>query len=326
MSSNTPSSTNPKPLSLARIEQFQALEKKHRAYSYLSGVNRDLNQCEKQINETNKNRVLGVTEAGRRQCVLWMKTICDLCMLNEFIYCLSVNIFDRFLSIIKLTSTRQLQLIAASCFYLASKVAEEYETVPNIHCVIKAADNAFTKKDMVRMEIIILKRLDWELHTVTPLDFLRCYLEAKPWVTFGIEQLAKSKRETLINTAMTNILQLSLSLHYLKYPPSTLAMCSLVNAFIELFPTVSFGYSNTDSADDAGGIGLEGVAYLVYDMFGDTISGSTWDDYFTCTDEISKVLVVKNNKPNLYSDPATDTASSNDKGNITKLVPVSPGA
>ncbi|KAG8448755.1 hypothetical protein GDO86_015717 [Hymenochirus boettgeri] len=67
--------------------------------------------------------------------------------------------------------TALLQLLAASCLFLACKIEERLIPEPAELCFMM--EDAFSKKELLKMERKVLSHLKFELHYVQPLHFLR---------------------------------------------------------------------------------------------------------------------------------------------------------
>jgi hypothetical protein len=85
---------------------------------------------------------------------------------------LTINIFDRFLSVKQVDKTR-LQLVVMASLLIASKYEEVY--YPDISLYEKVAHNSFTRNELLQMERIILAALDFNITVVTPFPFITRY-------------------------------------------------------------------------------------------------------------------------------------------------------
>ena len=91
-------------------------------------------------------------------------------LLSETLY-LTVAIMDRYLSMETKTPCDQLQLLAVTSMFIASKYEETQ--APEIGAFAYITDEAFTKKDIIRMELCVLNTLKCYVSFPLPLQFLR---------------------------------------------------------------------------------------------------------------------------------------------------------
>ncbi len=68
-------------------------------------------------------------------------------------------------------SRSKLQLVGVTAMLIASKYEEMY--APEIADFVYITDNAYSKADIIKMECIMLKALDFNLGKPLPLHFLR---------------------------------------------------------------------------------------------------------------------------------------------------------
>jgi len=114
----------------------------------------------------------GKIVTGRMRSILvdWLCQVASRFMLLQETFYLTVDIIDRYLQrehVIK----AKLQLVGISAMYLACKYEEMYS--PPITDFAYIADHAFTTAEIRKMEIHILKTLDFNLGRPLPLHFLR---------------------------------------------------------------------------------------------------------------------------------------------------------
>jgi cyclin B len=99
-------------------------------------------------------------------------------LLQETLY-LTIAIIDRFLQVGAVStspkdyevSRSKLQLVGVTSMLIASKYEEMY--APEIADFVYITDNAYTKADIRRMEVTILRQLNFQLGRPLPLHFLR---------------------------------------------------------------------------------------------------------------------------------------------------------
>jgi len=92
-------------------------------------------------------------------------------LLQETLY-ITVSIIDRFLEEACI-SRNELQLVGVTAMLIASKYEEMYS--PEVNDFVYISDKAYKKDEILKMEMIILKTLDFRLGKPIPLHFLRRY-------------------------------------------------------------------------------------------------------------------------------------------------------
>ncbi|XP_014855468.1 PREDICTED: cyclin-I-like [Poecilia mexicana] len=112
-----------------------------------------------------------VSPAQRDEAVRWLTELHGRLQLYPETLVLAVSILDRFLAPIKVRP-KYLRCIAVACFFLAAKTCEEDECVPSLKELAASSNCGCSPSEILRMERLILDKLDWDLHTATALDFL----------------------------------------------------------------------------------------------------------------------------------------------------------
>ena len=138
-------------------------------------------------------------------------------LLQETLY-LTVAIIDRFLQACRTIDRKRLQLVGVTAMFIASKYEEIYS--PDINDFVYITDNAYSRVEILQMEMLIVKTLDYSLGRPLPLHFLRRYSKA-------------GKALAIHHTMAKYCLELTL-VHYemCHYPPSLIAAAATYLAFI----------------------------------------------------------------------------------------------
>ncbi|VEN45082.1 unnamed protein product [Callosobruchus maculatus] len=105
----------------------------------------------------------------------WVMEVCEVYRLRRVTYYLSVDYFDRFLSIRPDVPKNQLQLVGVTCLFLASKLEEVYP--PKLSEFSYVCDGACTPDEILACELLILNSLGWDLNIMTPSDWLNLYMQ-----------------------------------------------------------------------------------------------------------------------------------------------------
>ncbi|XP_077983595.1 cyclin-I-like [Glandiceps talaboti] len=116
-------------------------------------------------------------------------------------FMLSTTILDNFLTAVK-ARPKYLKCIAVSCFFLGMKMKEEDEVIPTTQELIDISDCGCTVADVLRMERIILDKLQWNINLSTPLDFLHvCHamlVSGCPHLVVGLGQMSPSRHLSIL--------------------------------------------------------------------------------------------------------------------------------
>ncbi|XP_014324838.1 cyclin-A2 [Xiphophorus maculatus] len=157
-----------------------------------------------------------ITNSMRAILVDWLVEVGEEYKLqNETLY-LAVNYIDRFLSSMSVLRGK-LQLVGTAAMLLASKFEEIYP--PEVAEFVYITDDTYTKKQVLRMEHLVLKVLSFDLAAPTISQFLTQYF-CHHAVTKQVESLAMYLGE----------LSLVDSDPFLKYLPSQMAAAAYILA------------------------------------------------------------------------------------------------
>nr|QYW07125.1 cyclin D2-2 [Dimocarpus longan] len=152
----------------------------------------------------------------RREALDWIWKAYAHHKFGPVTFCLSVNYFDRFLSVHEFPSEKAwiVQLLAVACLSLAGKL-EEPEMPQLVDLQVGEPKFVFEAKTIQRMELLVLNTLKWRLQACTPCSFIDYFL-------------TKSNDDQLPSTAsIFRAVQLILStikgIDFLEFKPSEIA-------------------------------------------------------------------------------------------------------
>lgn len=116
---------------------------------------------------------MDITSNMRSILIDWLVEVCEEYKLNVETLYLAVNYTDRFLSQMSVLRGK-LQLVGTASMYIAAK----YEEVapPDITEFVYITDDTYTKKQVLRMEHLLLKVLDFKMSSPTANWFLSHFL------------------------------------------------------------------------------------------------------------------------------------------------------
>ncbi|XP_021897529.1 cyclin-D2-1 isoform X1 [Carica papaya] len=145
--------------------------------------------------------------------------------------CLSMNYFDRFLSVFELPTGKAwtLQLLAVACLSLAAKM-EETKVPQSVDLQVGDPKFVFEAKTIQRMELLVLSTLKWRLQVLTPCSFIDYFVRKIP-----DDQLSIS-----ISKSVQIILNTIKGIDFLEFRPSEIAAAVAIFVSGEI-PAVDIG-------------------------------------------------------------------------------------
>ncbi|KAH7281923.1 hypothetical protein KP509_35G003500 [Ceratopteris richardii] len=169
-----------------------------------------------------------VDASSRRQAVSWILKMRGFFRFSAYTVSLSINYFDRFLSLHQLPTGKAwtLQLLSVTCLSLAAKM-EEIDA-PLLLDLQVGADLVFEPRTIQRMELLVLSTLGWKLSSVTPISY----------TSYFIIRLDSDIRTKQALTLRVNelIFSCALEIRFLRFLPSSIAAAATLCALQEILP------------------------------------------------------------------------------------------
>ncbi|KAF0295468.1 G1/S-specific cyclin-D1 [Amphibalanus amphitrite] len=154
----------------------------------------------------------------RKMVTSWMLEVCEEFGCEDQIFPLAVNYLDRFLCLRRICRG-QLQLLAAVCLLLASKIRQCRAL--SLAQLVYLTDYSVTEQQLKEFELALLHRLNWDLNSVTSFDFVEQLLS----------RLAlKSNARLIRRHAHTFIALCTTEVEFLETRPSLVAGASVCAA------------------------------------------------------------------------------------------------
>jgi cyclin A len=154
-----------------------------------------------------------ITSSMRSILVDWLVEVCEEYKLHTETLYLAVNYTDRFLS--KMSVLRgKLQLLGTASIYIASKYEEIFP--PDVNEFVYITDDTYKKEQVLRMEHLILKVLNFHMNAPTANCFLLHFIQFSK-CSKKIEHLARYLAELTLIEADP----------FLEFLPSQIATSSL---------------------------------------------------------------------------------------------------
>jgi len=173
-----------------------------------------------------------ISPEQRDEAVRWLTDLYSKLRLYPETLSLAISILDRFLASIK-ARPKYLRCIAISCFFLAAKTTEEDERVPLLRDLASSSSCGCTPSEILRMERIILDKLNWDLHAATPLEFLQIFhamvLSCRSGFLLGLLDVSPSQHMALL----TQRLHHCLADHRLLGAPGSMLALALLTLELE---------------------------------------------------------------------------------------------
>ncbi|XP_042355284.1 cyclin-A1 [Plectropomus leopardus] len=140
----------------------------------------------------------------------WMVEVIEEYKLRSETLHLAVNYLDRFLSLTANVKRSRLQLVGTAALMIAAKYEEIFP--PELNEFVYTTDSTYTKKQLVRMEHVLLKVLSFEMAAPTTNQFLRLFM--------SIHSVCANTENLALYVAELSLMEVD---PFLKYTPSIVA-------------------------------------------------------------------------------------------------------
>ncbi|XP_015745149.1 G1/S-specific cyclin-E1 [Python bivittatus] len=173
----------------------------------------------------------------------WLMEVCEVHRLHRETFYLAQDFFDRFMATQQNIVKTLLQLIGISSLFIAAKLEEIYP--PKLHQFAYVTDGACTEEEIISMELIIMKALNWNLSPLTIVSWLNIYMQVAYLSEICEMLLPQYSQEIFVQVA--ELLDLCvLDVGCLEYTYGVLAASALYHfSSCELMQRVS-GYELSD--------------------------------------------------------------------------------
>jgi cyclin A len=156
-----------------------------------------------------------ITQSMRSILVDWLVEVSEEYKLQTETLYLAVNYIDRFLSVMSVQRAK-LQLVGTAAMFIASKYEEIYP--PDVSEFVYITDDTYNKRQVLRMEHLVLKVLGFDVSVPTSHLFVS-----------KLSEMAGSDERTTSFAMYLNELSL-MSGDFLQFSPSTVAAASVALA------------------------------------------------------------------------------------------------
>jgi len=154
-----------------------------------------------------------VNEKMRGILVDWLVSVQQKYKLKDETVFLAVSLIDRYLAL-KATARQRLQLVGVTALLIAAKFEEIYP--PHVNDMVTVTDKAYTRQDIINMEVTMLGALDFKICRPTPMQFFERY------------QAANCCSETHRDLALYMLELALVDYNMIKYSPSHLAAAAVL--------------------------------------------------------------------------------------------------
>ncbi|XP_013992283.1 cyclin-I [Salmo salar] len=115
-----------------------------------------------------------ITPFQLQDVILWLGEMCRLFNFCQETFALGGCVLNRLLATVK-APPKYLKCIAFTSLILSAKINEEDEVIGSVKGLVVQSGCNFSTAEILRMERIILDKLNWDLYIATPIDFIHIF-------------------------------------------------------------------------------------------------------------------------------------------------------
>ena len=105
----------------------------------------------------------------------WLIEVCEVYRLHRETFYLATDFIDRYLARTEDVPKTRLQLLGVTCLFVASKIEEIYP--PKLSEFTYVTDGACSDEEILQMELVLLKELNWGLSPMTPNAWVKLFMQ-----------------------------------------------------------------------------------------------------------------------------------------------------
>ncbi|KAE9614466.1 putative cyclin [Lupinus albus] len=163
----------------------------------------------------------------RNQALDWILKAHAYFGFGPWSFFLSINYFDRFLSLSKLPRGINwfAQLLATACLQIAAKMGET-KVPPYARLQVGSPKFIFEALTIQRMELLVLSTLGWKMQAITPFSFIGYFISK---ITYEKHQMKSS-----LSKSVKLMLSISTCIDFLEFRASEIAAAVAISVTREL--------------------------------------------------------------------------------------------
>lgn len=150
-----------------------------------------------------------ITDMERDKEAFWIIQLSQSFDFSPETYALAISIMDRVSTLVKIRP-KYLRCVAISCLYIAAKTLEDDEAIPVTLDLVRKSQCGCSVSEVLRMELVILSKLDWNPKTVTTVDFLHMIhyltLRSFPYLLTHLKDMTPSRFLALLTRKLLMLL------------------------------------------------------------------------------------------------------------------------